>query len=109
VKPCPLNFPAGFYWYGGNSKGPGRSPKWVEQLLGENSTQCTVTNQNDDEDAHEVSDELTDTDESSDLMNSEDEEQSDDEEPQIYPTVNRSRDNAHYGLRQNPRQNQRYS
>jgi len=26
VKPCPSYFPAGFYWYGGNSKGPGRPP-----------------------------------------------------------------------------------
>ena len=23
---CPPYFPAGFYWYGGNSKGPGRPP-----------------------------------------------------------------------------------
>jgi len=73
VKLCPLNFPAGFYWYGGNSKGPGRLPKWVEQLLEENSTQCTVTNQNGTRC-------ITDTYESSDLTNSEDEEQSDDEE-----------------------------
>ena len=33
VKHCPVNFPAGFYWYGGKRKGPGRPPKWVEQLL----------------------------------------------------------------------------
>jgi len=28
-----LNFPAGFYWYGGKRRRPGRSPKWVEQFL----------------------------------------------------------------------------
>ena len=33
VKPCPCNFPAGFYWYGGNNKGPGRPPEWVDRLL----------------------------------------------------------------------------
>ena len=33
VKHCPVDFPAGFYWYGGKRKGPGRPPKWVEQLL----------------------------------------------------------------------------
>ena len=33
VKHCPHQLPAGFYWYGGKSSGPGRPPKWVENLL----------------------------------------------------------------------------
>ena len=33
IKLCPPNFPAGFYWYGGKRRGPGRPPKWVEQFL----------------------------------------------------------------------------
>lgn len=33
VKHCPANFPAGFYWYGGKRRGPGRPPKWVTKLL----------------------------------------------------------------------------
>ena len=33
VCKCPDNFPAGYYWYGGKQKGPGRPPKWVEQFL----------------------------------------------------------------------------
>ena len=33
VTECPPEFPAGFYWYGGKGHGPGRPPKWVEQLL----------------------------------------------------------------------------
>ena len=33
VKPCPPNFPAGFFWYWGKRRGPGRPPKWVEQFL----------------------------------------------------------------------------
>ncbi len=33
VCPCPEDFPAGFYWYGGKWKGPGRPPKWVDRLL----------------------------------------------------------------------------
>ena len=33
VCKCPSDFPAGFYWYGGKQKGPGRPPKWVEQFL----------------------------------------------------------------------------
>ena len=33
VKLCPPNFPAGFYWYGGKKRGPGHSPKWVEQMM----------------------------------------------------------------------------
>ena len=33
VCPCPEEFPAGYYWYGGKQKGPGRPPKWVDRLL----------------------------------------------------------------------------
>ena len=33
VRPCPVNFPAGFYWYGGSRKGPGQPPLWVDKLL----------------------------------------------------------------------------
>ena len=40
VCKCPLQFPAGYYWYGGRSKGPGRPPRWVERLL-EGSEQKT--------------------------------------------------------------------
>jgi len=41
VKPCPLNFPAGFYWYGGKRRAPGRPPKWVEQILADNQQNKT--------------------------------------------------------------------
>ena len=33
VSRCPPGFPAGFFWYGGRRSGPGRPPKWVDQLL----------------------------------------------------------------------------
>ena len=33
MKHCPTKFPAGFYWYGGNQKGQGKAPKWVQNLL----------------------------------------------------------------------------
>ena len=33
VCACPAGFPAGYFWYGGRRKGPGRPPKWVEKLL----------------------------------------------------------------------------
>ena len=39
VSPCPVGFPAGYYWYGGNKQGPGRPPKWLERLLQEDC--CT--------------------------------------------------------------------
>ena len=38
VKACPVNFPSGFYWYGGKRRGPGRPPKWVISLLDEHMT-----------------------------------------------------------------------
>ena len=33
VQKCPMNFPAGYYWYGSKRPSPGRPPKWVELLL----------------------------------------------------------------------------
>ena len=33
AKPCPEGFMAGYYWYGNKRKGPGRPPKWVENVL----------------------------------------------------------------------------
>lgn len=117
MKSYPFHFPAGFYCYGGNSKGPRRPSKWVEQLLEENSTQCDVTSDtkgvvnNDAENVHDEDDnipeELTDTDKSDHSTNCEEEDWSKDEgspEPQILPAVNRN--NTHNGLRQNPCCNQ---
>ena len=33
VKPCPPGFTAGYYWYGTKCKGPGRPPRWVQDVL----------------------------------------------------------------------------
>jgi hypothetical protein len=33
VKACPPEIPGGFYWYGVRRPGPGRPPKWVNDLL----------------------------------------------------------------------------
>ena len=33
VKPCPPGFTAGYYWYGTKRKGPGRPPRWVQDVL----------------------------------------------------------------------------
>ena len=33
VCPCPSAWFAGYFWYGGKRRGPGRPPKWVDQLL----------------------------------------------------------------------------
>ena len=33
VAHCPPELPCGFFWYGNRRAGPGRLPKWVEQLL----------------------------------------------------------------------------
>ena len=69
-----------------------------------------VNNGTENED--DVSEEVTDTHEPGDLSHSEGKEWSNDEgipEPELLPTVDRRRNNAHYGLRQNPQHNQRYS
>ena len=33
VSPCPVSFPAGYYWYGGRKQGPGHPPKWLERIF----------------------------------------------------------------------------
>ena len=33
VSPCPVGFPAGYYWYGGKKQGSGRPPKCLERVL----------------------------------------------------------------------------
>ena len=33
VSPCPAKLPAGFYWYGGQRRSPGRVPPWLQRLL----------------------------------------------------------------------------
>ena len=45
---CPLQFPAGYFWYGGRRKGPGRPPKWVDTLLASGRT-CTSNSTAEDE------------------------------------------------------------
>ena len=49
VKPCPSEFPAGYYWYGKTKKGPGHPPKWVDQLLSKKE----LPNQHDSEESTE--------------------------------------------------------
>ena len=40
VKPCPVGFTAGYFWYGGKRHGSGCPPRWVEAVLaGEESPQ----------------------------------------------------------------------
>ena len=39
---CPEGFPAGFYWYGGGRRGPGRPPKWVDKLLQTGASQNSL-------------------------------------------------------------------
>ena len=39
VCDCPVEFPAGYFWYGGKRKGPGRPPKWVQSILANGANQ----------------------------------------------------------------------
>ena len=41
IKACPPKFPAGFYWYGGRRRGPGRPPRWVSEILNSGDTHVT--------------------------------------------------------------------
>ena len=46
IQPCPVNFPAGYYWYGSRRVGPGHPPKWVERLMA--TDEPTVSQDEDD-------------------------------------------------------------
>ena len=46
VQPCPMNFPAGCYWYGSKRAGPGCPPKWVDRLM---TTDEPMVNQDDND------------------------------------------------------------
>ena len=63
VTKCPVNFPSGYYWYGNRRKGPGRPPKWLDQLM----TSQTVDDVTDNAD-----DAGTDIDANAELSNSTD-------------------------------------
>ena len=39
---CPPKFPAGFYWYGGNRLSHGKIPKWLDELLSDESLCETI-------------------------------------------------------------------
>ena len=51
---CPQDFPAGFFWYGGRRRGPGRPPRWVEQLLRSGTQQGPDEPSNGDHQVHEA-------------------------------------------------------
>lgn len=63
VQMCPLNFPAGYHWYGNKRTSPGRPPKWVDQLLARSDGSDTEDldgmtdshDQDSDEDAEDTS------------------------------------------------------
>ena len=42
VTRCPMGFPAGYYWYGNRRSGPGRPPKWIDQMV-QNSDSLDAT------------------------------------------------------------------
>ena len=42
VSPCPVGFPAGYYWYSGKKQGPGHTPKWLEQVLQSQGTELDM-------------------------------------------------------------------
>ena len=58
---CPPEFPAGFYWYGARRCGPGRPPKWINQMMNsQGTTDHNVSTEGADHDSDENDD--TDTD-----------------------------------------------
>ena len=54
IQPCPMNFPTGYYWYGSNRVGPGRPPKWVDQLMAADEPTVDLDNNGDDNNEDKV-------------------------------------------------------
>ena len=52
IQPCPMNFPAGYYWYGSGRAGPGRPPKWLDHLIA--TDEPTISQDDDEGSVHEV-------------------------------------------------------
>ena len=50
IQPCPINFPAGYYWYGFKRAGPGHPPKWVQRLMSTDEPTVTLDEDNDESD-----------------------------------------------------------
>ena len=92
VKPCTLNFPAGFYWYGGKRRGPGRPPKWVEQILADNQQNVTTY----------AEDERTSLQEDTNYIPQETRNTVTDNKPMLEP-IQPKRMSSKYNLRQSPR------
>ena len=112
VKHCPADFPAGFYWYGGKSKGPGRPPKWVEQLLaGKDSSKEVVVNTADIAKADTASGDLPTRNKSVDMGSGENPTDVMEKCARVPVATSDSKPrgrNAHYGLRQCPRRNKKW-
>ena len=47
MSPCPVSFPAGYYWCGGRKQGPGHPPKWLERILQNQDEKLEVTKETD--------------------------------------------------------------
>ena len=96
VKQCPMNFPAGFYWYGGKQKAQGRIPTWVQNLLADSETHLADSGDTCEE---EMSDEDTLGEDEADTQPEESP-----REKSVSPAEKSSRSpNTGYSLRNNPR------
>ena len=67
VCPCPPQLPAGFYWYGGRKKNPGRLPQWLDRLLSDQKDH-EVSNQMEESDGDPQSQIETDEEEERDVL-----------------------------------------
>lgn len=54
----PENFPAGYYWYGGKQKGPGRPPRWVETFISVQDSHSDVTTPVEEQTEQDTGDEI---------------------------------------------------
>ena len=112
---CSCRFPAGYYWYGGNRRGPGRPPHWVQQLLESGPRESsTGENSSPTQDSHatrqappHVKDRGSDESDDEDSEDSEDEESTQSELMQAGDSSQTNadgnlaqRDNPRYSLRQ---------
>ena len=102
VRHCPPNFPASFYWYGGKQRGPGRPPKWVEQLLKEGASNRLAKNTVEEQQGN--MDKL----DSQDANDPEERSSTQCILTSVEPKIS-MRNQQHYQLHQNPRRNMKYT
>ena len=101
VTPCPVEFPAGYYWYGQQQRSSGRVPQWLERLATDDNT-CALRSEDVGSDDL-TADDIVDTDQRETTSDH------DSETAEVSATEPVNQGTVTNDCKVNPRKNTRYS